>query len=216
MVQNRVEEQIQIDTTLIVKEIVDFLLPILTPVEFSYYLLLFRNSYIENGFAELCMGKRTMREKVKGVRSEKVNFQHITVVLKSLELKGCIKIGDTTRLGTFYTVILPHDIPSIKAKINEIGRATSEVEENYFEDPAKREMIFERDQWICQYCGEKVNENNLTLDHYIPVSKNGKNTADNLKTCCLVCNSLKSGKTFEEAAPLILNRLQERRSKVGL
>jgi 5-methylcytosine-specific restriction endonuclease McrA len=92
----------------------------------------------------------------------------------------------------------------------------SEVEENYFEDPAKREMIFERDQWICQYCGEKVNENNLTLDHYIPVSKNGKNTADNLKTCCLVCNSLKSGKTFEEAAPLILNRLQERRSKVGL
>ena len=36
---------------------------------------------------------------------------------------------------------------------------------------------------------------------------------ENLRTCCLICNSVKSGKSFEEAAPLILKSMQERRQR---
>jgi 5-methylcytosine-specific restriction endonuclease McrA len=48
---------------------------------------------------------------------------------------------------------------------------------------------------------------------YIPKSKSGRNNIDNLKTACLLCNSIKSGKSFEEAAPLLLKSITERRKR---
>jgi len=46
-----------------------------------------------------------------------------------------------------------------------------------------------------------------------PQSKGGKHTKDNLKTCCFVCNAIKSGKTYEEAAPFLLKSIRERKQK---
>jgi hypothetical protein len=158
------------------------------------------------------MGKRTMAKKVGSNQSKKgTAFAHVTKVLKSLEFKGCIKIGDTTLEGTLYTVIFPQDVPFVRTKISEAKAIPDQ--EDYFRDPEKRKALFERDQWTCQYCGEEVDESNATLDHYVPQSNEGRDTADNLKTCCLMCNSLKSGRSYEEAAPLILKNLQERRQK---
>ncbi|MEK7463230.1 MAG: HNH endonuclease, partial [Patescibacteria group bacterium] len=59
----------------------------------------------------------------------------------------------------------------------------------------------------------KVTPENSTLDHLVPQSRDGKHTKENLKTSCLVCNSIKSGKTYEEAAPYLLKSIQERRNK---
>ncbi|MGH7236937.1 MAG: HNH endonuclease [Candidatus Saccharimonadales bacterium] len=64
------------------------------------------------------------------------------------------------------------------------------------------------------YCGEKVTAENATLDHLVPQYKGGKHTKENLKTSCLMCNSIKSGKTYEEAAPLLLKSIQERRANI--
>jgi 5-methylcytosine-specific restriction endonuclease McrA len=63
------------------------------------------------------------------------------------------------------------------------------------------------------YCGEKVSPKDVTLDHFIPQSKRGGNSKENLRTCCLRCNSIKSGKTYEEAAPFLLKSVQERKAK---
>lgn len=208
---NTSSKQEGFNTTAILKDFVDFLLPELTPYEVSYYLYLFRKSYLENGIQELRVGKRTISHNCgKGSRSDRANFKQVTKVLKSLESKGCIEIGDTNREGTLYTVELPHNIPLIKDKINKLNAENFSEFYDYYNDPLKRKEIFERDKWNCQYCGQKVNEMNATLDHYIPISKNGKNNAENLKTSCLICNSIKSGNTFEEAAPLILKSIQER------
>jgi len=49
--------------------------------------------------------------------------------------------------------------------------------------------------------------------HYIPQRDKGKNTKENLRTCCFVCNSIKSGKSIEEAAPHILKSIQERKRR---
>jgi hypothetical protein len=136
----------------------------------------------------------------------------MTEVINRLERKGCITIGDTTREGTLYTIVLIHDIPLVREKIAALLPA--EKEENYFTDPQRRLIVFERDNWICQYCGEKVTHENATLDHYIPQSKGGTNSKENLRTCCLVCNGIKSGKSFEEAAPFILRSVQERRQRL--
>jgi 5-methylcytosine-specific restriction endonuclease McrA len=59
-----------------------------------------------------------------------------------------------------------------------------------------RENIFKRDDNECLYCGSKKN---LTIDHVTPKSKGGKNTWQNLVTCCKRCNISKDSKTLKEA-----------------
>ena len=196
----------------IIEQFVDYLVPELTPYESSLYLYLLRGSFLRNGTTEVRVGKRTIAARYgKGSRGESTNYAHVSKILQRLEQKGCIKVGDTNRLGTLYTVVLPKDIPLVAEKI--AGALPQGSENNYFTDANKRRELFERDKWICQYCGEKVNQQNATLDHFIPQSKSGDNSKDNLKTCCLVCNGIKSGKTYEEAAPFLLKSIQERRAR---
>ncbi len=60
-----------------------------------------------------------------------------------------------------------------------------------------RQNIFRRDKFKCGYCGEK-NKSKLTIDHIIPKSKGGKNTWQNLVTCCKSCNIKKDNNSLEE------------------
>lgn len=52
-----------------------------------------------------------------------------------------------------------------------------------------RKRILERDGNLCWLCG-KIFENkmDITLDHIIPVSKNGSNAIENLKLAHDICN----------------------------
>jgi 5-methylcytosine-specific restriction endonuclease McrA len=59
-----------------------------------------------------------------------------------------------------------------------------------------RRNIFVRDGSECVYCGTK---NNLTIDHVLPSSRGGKNTWQNMITCCKKCNAKKDNRTPEEA-----------------
>lgn len=75
--------------------------------------------------------------------------------------------------------------------------------------PEKRAAIYERDGWECAYCGrgpcDKRNRQQaaviLTLDHLIPRSEGGANSADNLVTACLRCNSSRGDRDWREFAP---------------
>lgn len=62
--------------------------------------------------------------------------------------------------------------------------------------PLTRHNVFKRDGNRCVYCGSGKK---LTLDHVMPRSKGGKNTWNNLVTCCARCNSKKDDKTPKEA-----------------
>lgn len=59
-----------------------------------------------------------------------------------------------------------------------------------------RKRIFKRDNNTCGYCGS---HKNLTVDHILPKSRGGKNTWENMITCCNRCNSMKDNRTPEEA-----------------
>jgi len=198
------------DLQKIIEQFVDFLLPSLTPYEAGLYIFFLRNSYIKNGTQEIRIGKRTIADNLGASRGEKTNYAHITKLVSGLKEKSCIKIGDTTREGTLYSVFLPGEIPSVKEKLSIVADSK---EEDYFTEPEKRKEIFERDKYICNYCGEKVTPENATLDHLIPQHKGGNHTKENLKVSCLPCNSIKSGKTYEEAAPFLLKSIQERKAR---
>ncbi|EMR04129.1 HNH endonuclease [Cesiribacter andamanensis] len=71
-----------------------------------------------------------------------------------------------------------------------------------------RQNVFRRDGHQCQYCGSGKD---LTLDHVIPRSKNGKSTWTNLVTACKRCNTRKGDYT-PEAAGLKLRKTPEKPS----
>jgi len=191
----------------IMEQYVDFLLPELTPYEAALYIFFLRNSYFKNEGFEIRIGKRTIADKYgRGSRGEKTNYAHVTKLVKGLEIKGCLKVGDTNRDGTLYVIVLPEEIPLVKEKLS---YQEDPEDEDYFTDMKKRQEILERDKWTCFYCGEVVSSENATLDHLIPQHKGGGHAKDNLKTSCLMCNSIKSGKTYEEAAPFLLKSIQE-------
>jgi HNH endonuclease len=194
----------------VIEEFVDYLSPELTPYESSVYIYLLRNSFLKNSNLEVRVGKRTIAAGFgKGSRGVKTNYEHVSKILKLLEEKQCIKVGNTNRDGTLYIVNLPRNIPLVNEKIKRL--IPSDIEEDYFTNPGNRLKIFERDKWFCQYCGDKITTQNATIDHYVPQCNDGKHNKENLRTCCLICNSIKSGKTFEEAAPFLLKSIQERK-----
>lgn len=58
-----------------------------------------------------------------------------------------------------------------------------------------RNIIGERDNWICNICGEKIDKNlkypnpmSASLDHIIPLSKGGQHSYDNVHIAHLYCN----------------------------
>lgn len=202
----------ELDPADVISQIVDFVLPELTPYELSFYLFLLRNSHIKHGTPELRVGKRTIAQKCgRGTRADASNFAHVTKVLNSLEAKGCIEIGDTNREGTLYRVRRPSEVPFVAAMLQRSGESPASVD--FFGDPEKRRNLFDRDGWLCHYCGERVTEKNATLDHYVPVCQGGTSEPDNLFTSCLLCNSVKSGKSYESAAPLILKSIRDRAAR---
>ncbi len=64
------------------------------------------------------------------------------------------------------------------------------------------EKLFERDRYVCAFCGElfsKLNERILTRDHVTPSCQGGKDTWMNVVTACKPCNGKKGGRTPEQA-----------------
>jgi len=61
-----------------------------------------------------------------------------------------------------------------------------------------RHVLYERDNGQCQYCGKNVNKAQATIDHIIPISKDGKNTWTNTVISCLDCNSKKGNKNLKD------------------
>lgn len=73
--------------------------------------------------------------------------------------------------------------------------------------------IFERDNFTCQYCGEKPPQIVLVIDHIYPVSKGGKNDKDNLITSCFNCNSGKSDSIIKKTPQKIKENLKNLEEK---
>lgn len=67
--------------------------------------------------------------------------------------------------------------------------------------------IYNRDNFTCQYCGEKLTYRQLTVDHVIPVSRGGKNTWENLVACCQPCNRYKDDRLLSEIPNMKLKKI---------
>ena len=59
--------------------------------------------------------------------------------------------------------------------------------------------VFLRDQYSCQYCGNRFAKHQLTLDHVIPIVQGGQKSWENIVTACKPCNQRKGGRTPSQA-----------------
>ena len=62
-----------------------------------------------------------------------------------------------------------------------------------------RSRIFKRDDYTCQYCGERGKR--LECDHVIPVARGGHHEDSNLVAACFACNRSKHDKLVREWRP---------------
>ena len=62
-----------------------------------------------------------------------------------------------------------------------------------------RRNVYIRDDYRCQYCGERFAAADLTLDHVVPRVAGGKTSWTNVVAACRPCNRRKGGRTPEQA-----------------
>lgn len=54
--------------------------------------------------------------------------------------------------------------------------------------PSVRFDVFKRDEFTCQYCGRRVPDVTLEVDHIVPKAEGGGSEIENLATSCFDCN----------------------------
>lgn len=66
--------------------------------------------------------------------------------------------------------------------------------------PVSRRAVFARDEYRCQYCGDRAD----SIDHVVPRSRGGLDVWDNLAAACRPCNTRKRDRTPDEAGMRLL------------
>lgn len=73
-----------------------------------------------------------------------------------------------------------------------------------YRPPLSNRTLFQRDGYLCLYCGQRFQRRFLSRDHVRPQSQGGANSWTNVVTACLRCNSHKAGRTPEDAQMQLL------------
>ncbi|MDD5313158.1 MAG: HNH endonuclease [Dehalococcoidia bacterium] len=99
--------------------------------------------------------------------------------------------------GYFHSTTGMFDIPSVIRLVYMVRK------HSHLRKMTKLE-IFNRDRYVCQYCGRETKE--LTLDHVIPRRRDGQHTWENVVAACIPCNRRKAGRTPVEAGMPLLRK----------
>lgn len=134
---------------------------------------------------------------VKGLKCLELNADYTPVKIISSERAFVLTVkGHATAIffhdGKFFRT------PNREYPCPSIIHIHNGWDNSYHRVPFTKNNVFKRDDYTCQYCGEKHKHSSLTIDHVIPTSKGGKNKWDNVVSCCLTCNNLKGNKYLEE------------------
>lgn len=90
-------------------------------------------------------------------------------------------------------------IPSVVRLLNVFRRRRKPVK-------FSRVNIYGRDNYTCQYCGQKKSIAVLTYDHVVPRAQGGKTIWSNIVTACATCNGKKANRTPEQAGMKLRRR----------
>ena len=98
--------------------------------------------------------------------------------------------------GFIHSANQEFSVPSVIRLAYMIKRPRPERKLNRFE-------IFDRDHYVCQYCGRESHQ--LTLDNVSPRYRDGGHTWENVVSACIPCNRRKAGRTPSEAGMKLIH-----------
>lgn len=182
----------------LVSGVVRFLQPLLTPYEAAVYWRMFERAVLRAGDQYCRVSTRGLMNGV--VRSASGQSRNLSIgtirsALQGLEECGAIRrVGEPTRDGTPYRVLLPEEIPACQEMMkpdSPISATPVDVARDldYYNVRENRLKVFDRDGYMCKYCDKQLTRFSATLDHLQPVAEGGDNSIGNLVTACLHCNS---------------------------
>lgn len=179
-------------------EFQDHLAPRLDVYEQAIYLYIARQT-IAVGKREEVIGFKSARKRMAfgvGKAGTSPSEGIIYEKLKSLELKGCIKVISSERLGTRLQIVLPAEIAGVVPSA--LPEATASLEEiDFFTIAQNRRRIIDREGWRCFYCLSKLDENNNVIEHVVS-RPTGDNSYRNVVAACRQCNNRKNSESAED------------------
>ncbi|MFD2111160.1 HNH endonuclease [Thiorhodococcus fuscus] len=94
-------------------------------------------------------------------------------------------------------------IHSIIATVG-LHRSLNKLQSDDYVPPLSNRTLFQRDDHMCMYCGQRFSPRLLSRDHVRPSSKGGEDHWNNLVTACIRCNNYKAGRSPEDAGMELL------------
>jgi 5-methylcytosine-specific restriction enzyme A len=135
--------------------------------------------------------------KVSGVVLEGVDGATI-LLLPSANASNCLEAEQhQLTLDEWAEVIEASDNPTFWAEDNGVGKIL--LRKARFEISGEtQQKVWARDGFTCQFCGATMGNVLMTIDHWIPLARGGKNDASNYLTCCKRENKAKGDQMPEE------------------
>jgi 5-methylcytosine-specific restriction endonuclease McrA len=85
-------------------------------------------------------------------------------------------------------------------------RVIKRVNRKWRQPRFRKRVLFNRDNWKCQYCNAVLVAKTVTIEHVFPRSRGGTNSWTNCVTACKPCNRKKGNRTPEEAGMKLLSK----------
>ncbi len=199
----------------IVSEVIRFLQPLLTPYEAAVYWHMFEHAVLRSGDQYCRVSTRGLMNGVvrsASGQSDALSIHTTRGALQGLEERGAIqRVGEPSREGTPYRVLLPEEISACRESMKSALRSSIAAvnvahDLDYYNVQENRLKVFERDGYLCKYCRKQLTRFTATLDHIQPVSEGGDNSVGNLVTACLHCNSKRGSRPVMD----IINETEKR------
>lgn len=133
----------------------------------------------------------------RAARATGMSEDKIRRTIRSMAVKGCVRIDERGKNGHVVQILLPSEID----RVRESGGAEQvlNIEAlDFYTDRRYAALIHKRDNRACFYCGRSIGADAFVLDHVIPVVLGGGNSHRNIVTSCHECNSIKQAEPADE------------------
>ena len=127
-----------------------------------------------------------------------LRVEHWTRAITDL-FRGKVEVIEYSRDRMIRTVSREWPMPAVVRVLRRFRRDRQAIR-------FSRVNIYARDAFTCQYCGQRLDTEDLTFDHVVPRSAGGKTTWENIVTCCVPCNHAKANRTPVEARMRLYRR----------
>ena len=169
----------------------------------KYYSSKSHKNYVITNATRFIGYDNTIVKKISGARVFKTVTNAYTYIESHEDLKTklgkCIIINDN-----YETVDLSGKAKLSKENLAKINAYCEKTPREQLPKTTKYQ-IFERDGGICQICGRPLTINEFTVDHVIPLGRNGINNISNYRCVCRKCNEWKADNLDEEKIRMIEN-----------